>query len=248
MQTLLVGTPGPLARKLAKDFSARGETLLNVADLDKAIGLLSLADIVVLDCGTTAEELLFASRQIRAANDVPIVVATDDPALGKRLVRADQGVESYLLKPCDLTWLLALLHTVRERHLDGPTKPLLRFIRVDDLVLDTARRTVTVAGEPVDLSGKEFDVLAVIAAARGAVVGRARLIRAVWRCYDPSISRSLNVHINRVRAKLGRPGMVRTVHRVGYRLATAGQEPVANPVGVHRSATPLVDVPEVKAS
>jgi DNA-binding response OmpR family regulator len=84
--------------------------------------------------------------------------------------------------------------------------------------VDLGRHTVTVAGRPVVLTRKEFQVLALLAGARGAVCTRSRIVAEVWGRSWPGANRSLDVHVASLRTKLGRPALVQTVRGVGYRL------------------------------
>jgi DNA-binding response OmpR family regulator len=87
-----------------------------------------------------------------------------------------------------------------------------------DVEVDLSRRSVTVAGVPVTLARKEFDLLAALARREGAVVARDELLDEVWGSVDASARRTLEAHVGLVRSKLGRPGAIVTVRGVGYRL------------------------------
>jgi DNA-binding response OmpR family regulator len=127
------------------------------------------------------------------------------------------GADDYLVKPYDVEELLARVEAVRRRRgerTDGPA-PL---IEVGDVTIDLARHEVLVAGQPIALSRKEFQVLALVAGARGSVCSREHVLTEVWGHRGAAESRSLDVHVATLRTKLGRPGMVATVRGVGYRL------------------------------
>ena len=88
--------------------------------------------------------------------------------------------------------------------------------------VDLARHTVTVAGRPVTLTRKEFQVLALLAGSGGAVCTRSRIVAEVWGRSWAGAHRTLDVHVATLRTKLGRPELVQTVRGVGYRLDLAG--------------------------
>jgi DNA-binding response OmpR family regulator len=98
-------------------------------------------------------------------------------------------------------------------------------VEIDEVRLDLARHTVTVAGREVTLSRKEFQVLALLATAGGAVCTRNRIVAEVWGRSWSGANRTLDVHVATLRTKLGRPELVQTVRGVGYRLgAPAGTD------------------------
>jgi DNA-binding response OmpR family regulator len=94
-----------------------------------------------------------------------------------------------------------------------------RVVEVMDLTVDLGARTVLVGGEPVALTTKEFDLLAILVGRVGHAVSRRMIIDALWdRPTTATVSRTLNVHMTKLRAKLRRPQLVHTLHGYGYRL------------------------------
>ena len=91
-------------------------------------------------------------------------------------------------------------------------------VTVADVRVDVGRHEVTVAGQPVALTRKEFQILALLAGARGTVVTRGRIVAEVWGRSWSGANRTLDVHVATLRTKLGRPELVATVRGVGYRL------------------------------
>ncbi|MGE3662251.1 MAG: response regulator transcription factor, partial [Pseudonocardia sp.] len=130
------------------------------------------------------------------------------------------GADDYLVKPYDIGELVARVHTVLRRR--GPAGPApasaAEVVEIDGVSVDLGRHTVTVEGRPVVLTRKEFQVLALLAGARGAVCTRGRIVAEVWGRSWPGANRSLDVHVASLRTKLGRPELVQTVRGVGYRL------------------------------
>ena len=102
----------------------------------------------------------------------------------------------------------------------GPLRqpPTGDVVVVDDVAVDLEKHTVTVAGRPVTLTRKEFQVLGMLAASRGAVCTRSRIVAEAWGRTWPGANRTLDVHVATLRTKLGRPELVQTVRGVGYRL------------------------------
>jgi DNA-binding response OmpR family regulator len=112
-------------------------------------------------------------------------------------------------------------------------------VTVDDVRIDLNRHDVVVAGQSVSLTRKEFQVLALLAVARGTVCTRGRIVAEVWGRSWPGANRTLDVHVATLRTKLGRPELVQTVRGVGYRLG----RPEAEPPG-QQSSSPETSGPE----
>jgi DNA-binding response OmpR family regulator len=106
----------------------------------------------------------------------------------------------------------------RRRRASEPAAAADGLLEVDDVRIDLQRHAVTVAGRPVPLTRKEFQVLALLASAGGAVCTRNRIVAEVWGRSWAGANRTLDVHVATLRTKLGRPELVQTVRGVGYRL------------------------------
>ncbi|UGQ56210.1 response regulator transcription factor [Rhodococcus pyridinivorans] len=172
-------------------------------------------DVVILDLGLPDADGLQVLRQLRAVNDVPVVILT---ACGdeRSVVRGLRGgADDYLVKPARLAELLARVDVVTQRR--RALSESSRIVRAGDVVVDLDAREVEVGGEPVTLTPKEFDLLAVLVARPGAAVSRQQLMDAVWGDAYVAISRSLDVHMTGLRAKLARPGLISTIRGYGYR-------------------------------
>ncbi|AWZ25318.1 DNA-binding response regulator [Rhodococcus pyridinivorans] len=172
-------------------------------------------DVVILDLGLPDADGLQVLRQLRAVNDVPVVILT---ARGdeRSVVRGLRGgADDYLVKPARLAELLARVDVVTQRR--RALSETSRIVRAGDVVVDLDAREVEVGGEPVTLTPKEFDLLAVLVARPGAAVSRQQLMDAVWGDAYVAISRSLDVHMTGLRAKLARPGLISTIRGYGYR-------------------------------
>lgn len=171
---------------------------------------------VLLDLGLPDIDGTAVCRAVRAISDVPIIIVTGRAEVGACVRSLRCGADDYLVKPYDTSELLARIHAVRRRCAQpGQTDPI---IRRGDVAIDLARLTVRVAGEPVPLSTKELQVLTLIAAERGEVCSRDRLIAEVWGRPWPGATSTLNVHVATLRSKLGRPNILETIRGIGYRL------------------------------
>jgi len=178
-------------------------------------------DLVVLDLGLPdldGRELL---RMLRAVSAVPVVVATardDDDSVVQAL---DAGADDYVLKPFRADQLEARIRAVLRRAAgpDAAAAP----ITVADLTVDTRGRRVTLGDRAVELSPKEFDLLAYLAARRDTVVSKRELLTEVWRLPYGGADKTVDVHLSWLRRKLGEsaaaPRLLQTVRGVGVRLA-----------------------------
>lgn len=149
-------------------------------------------EVVLLDLGLPDFDGTVVCRAIRAISDVPIIV-TGRAETGACIRSLRCGADDYLVKPYDISELLARIHAVRRRCTQpSRTDPV---VRRGDVAIDLARLIVSVAGKPVLLSTKELQVLALIAAERGEVCSRDRLIVEIWGRPWPGATSTLNVHI-----------------------------------------------------
>jgi two-component system, OmpR family, KDP operon response regulator KdpE len=176
-------------------------------------------DVVLLDLGLPDVEGLTLLSMVRAASDVPVIVITaqdDDPTMVRAL---DSGADDYVVKPFGTDQLAARIRAVLRRGGRGTTgEPL----RVGDLVIDERARTVTLAGAPVDLARREFDLLLALAHRRGEVVTKRELLTEVWQQAYGGSDRTVDVHLSWLRRKLGEtaaePRYLVSVRGVGIRL------------------------------
>ena len=179
-------------------------------------------DLVVLDLGLPdldGHELL---RMLRAVSTVPVVVATardDDDSVVRAL---NSGADDYVLKPFRADQLEARIRAVLRRAA-GSADPASSPVTVGPLTVEPRSRRVTYAGRPVELSPKEFDLLAYLAARAGAVVTRRELLSEVWQLPYGGSDKTVDVHLSWLRRKLGESGaeprLLQTVRGVGVRLA-----------------------------
>lgn len=176
-------------------------------------------DAVLLDLGLRDTDGLVILRQLRAVSDIPVIILTarDDERSVVRGLRT--GADDYLVKPPRLNELVARLEVVTRRRRPADEQP--PDVVVDgDVRVELTAHTVTVAGETVPLTSKEFELLAALAARPGEAVSRQQLMDEIWGDAYVAISRTLDVHMNGLRSKLNRPGLISTIRGFGYRWGT----------------------------
>ena len=180
-------------------------------------------DVVLLDLGLPDIDGMTLISMIRAASDVPIVVVTardDDASIVQAL---DAGADDYVVKPFGADQVSARVRAVLRR---GGATASYEPVVVGDLVIDERSRTVTLAGEPVELARKEFDLLLALAQRPGEVVTKRELLADVWRQAYGGSDRTVDVHLSWLRRKLGEtaaePRYLVSVRGVGVRLVDPG--------------------------
>ena len=175
--------------------------------------------LVVLDIGLPGIDGFEVCRRIRARSKVPIVMLTARDEEPDRVAGLELGADDYVSKPFS------------PRELVGPDqgdpapRPSSRtedeVLAARDIVLRRDSRDVTVSGAQVELTGKEFDLLACFLEHPGIVLSRERLLDLVWGMTYPGGTRTVDVHVAQLRRKLGDPDGIRTVRGAGYKLVPA---------------------------
>jgi DNA-binding response OmpR family regulator len=170
--------------------------------------------LVVLDLTLPDIDGLDVCRQIRTRSTVPIVMVTARDEEADRLVGLDVGADDYIGKPFSPKELVARMKAVLRR-----TEPHAadEMLVLGDVVVQRDAREVGVAGQPVELRPKEFDLLAYLIQNRGVVVSRDVLLERVWGMDYAGGTRTVDVHVAQLRRKLGRPGLIRTIRGAGYK-------------------------------
>lgn len=187
-----------------------------VATAAEAVAEHGNADLVLLDMGLPDQDGIALCRQIRQQSDVPIIAVTARREEASVVGALRAGVDDYVTKPYRLAELLARIGAVTRRFGHMPVELV---EDLGDIRLDHGARTAHVGGEPVVLARKEFDLLSMLVQAKGDLVTRETLMEAIWDTSWVGASRTLDVHVSSLRAKLGRPELIETVRGVGYRVA-----------------------------
>jgi len=173
--------------------------------------------VVLLDLGLPSKSDLEVLRDLRARGDgVPVLIMTARDDVDDRVRGLDAGADDYMAKPLDMTELFARIRALARRHA-GQAAPVLRAGEVE---LDPAAHRVTVAGRPVEVSVREFNVLRALVEAHGKLLSRSQIEDALYGWGSEVESNAVEVHIHRLRRKLG-PERIQTVRGAGYRVRSA---------------------------
>lgn len=175
-------------------------------------------DLVLLDLGLPDLDGTVVCRHLRARSSVPIIVVSARGDEIDRVSLLEMGADDYVVKPFGFRELVARIRAVLRRMGEVEHPPEGR-IELGDLVIDTRARVVAVAGKTVELTPKEYDLLAFLAEDPGALRSRDQILSAVWDENWWGSTKTLDVHMASLRRKLGSPHLIVTVRGVGYRLA-----------------------------
>jgi two-component system alkaline phosphatase synthesis response regulator PhoP len=176
-------------------------------------------DLVILDLNLPGMDGLDVAREIRRKSDTPIIMLTARVEETDQLIGLELGADDYITKPFSPRLVVARVRALLRRSSSGPSKS--RLIQIIDLEIDLEAHSVAQAGEPVELTPTEFNLLAAMAAQPGRAFSRMQLLEtAVGNAFE-GYERTIDAHIKNLRAKLEQdpknPRYIETVFGVGYR-------------------------------
>jgi two-component system response regulator PrrA len=218
---VLVEDDDDLRRALVRGLGLHSLTVVECPTAEDALARVGRTqpDLMVVDVGLPGMSGIALCAELRDRGcDVPILILSARDAVGDRVEGLRAGADDYLVKPFDLDELAARLHALLRRAARPPSSATSTIV-VDPLWIDVDRRVAKVGTERVDLSRREFDLLAALAANRDIVLSRVRLLELVWG-YDFDVDTNVvDVFIGYLRRKLaaaGADGMIQTVRGVGF--------------------------------
>jgi DNA-binding response OmpR family regulator len=216
MRVLVVEDEQAISEPLVEGLRREGFTV-TLAETGSEALAADEADVVLLDLRLPDIDGLDVCRALRERSGVPIIVVTARGEEVDRVVGLELGADDYVVKPFGFRELIARIRAVTRRSqgraTDGP-------VRVGELELDERGRRITMRGQDVELTPKEFDLLAALARDPGAVVSRQRLLEDVWNTSWSGSTKTIDVHVAALRRKLGKPELIETIRGVGFRLRT----------------------------
>ncbi|MCQ0024909.1 response regulator transcription factor [Streptomyces somaliensis DSM 40738] len=243
MRLLLVEDDDHVAAALAAVLGKHGFAVTHARNGEEALrAVLPSEDagrpsfgVILLDLGLPDQDGYQVCGRLRKLTGTPVIMVTARSDVRSRIHGLNIGADDYVVKPYDTGELLARIHAVSRRAAGdaedtGPLPvhgPSAEPLRLGPVVIELSTRRVSVDGATVQLTRKEFDLLALLAQRPGVVFRREQIISEVWRTNWEGTGRTLEVHVASVRAKLRMPSLIETVRGVGYRLAAPAAPTVA---------------------
>ena len=218
MRVLLVEDEKKTAQALRRGLTENGMQVDQAADGGKGLelALTGAYDIVILDVMLPERDgwsILASLRQ--AGKQTPVLFLTARDAVRDRVKGLELGADDYLVKPFAFSELLARMHSILRRA-QGHSPDILQ---IADMEIDLLRDRALRAGKPLDLTPKEFALLALLARHTGEIMSRRQLAKQIWDMEDLSESNVVDVHVRRLRAKADDPfprKLIHTVRGAGY--------------------------------
>ncbi len=214
IKILIVDDEKPICDLIDMNLSAAGYSCKAVQDGLKAIDLIDREpfDLILLDImlpGADGYDIMDYIRPLR----IPVIFITAKHEVRDRVKGLKLGAEDYLVKPFDVVELVARVEVVLRRYNKAQ-----RFLRAGDVVVDVEGRRVTRGGRNVVLTNKEFGLLVLFMQNKNVALFRETLYEKVWEGEYFADSRTLDLHVQRLRRKMGWEDCLVAVYKVGYRL------------------------------
>jgi len=220
---LVIDDDPSLLRALRLGLRSGGHDVLTAASGEQGVTqtAVSSPDIVILDLGLPDIDGLEVCRRIRQWSDVPIVVLSATETEGRKVAALDGGADDYVTKPFGMAELEARIRVALRRHKSDSSEAQPATISVGSLQLDLVHRDARLGGAAVELTAKEFDVLAFLARYAGRTCTHEMILSTVWGPGYGREAQYLHAYIHRLRQKLHDPAgeFIRTAPGVGYILA-----------------------------
>ena len=217
---LVVDDELKIARLIRDYLVEAGFTVLTARDGTGAVAMTrsEKPDLMVLDLGLPKMDGLDVTRTVRSFSSIPIVMLTARSEETDRIIGLELGADDYIVKPFSPRELTARIKAVLRR---STGQVMSEVIRVQDVEIDLADRTVKRAGETIDLTTSEFDLLTTLTSPAGRVFTQAQLLDSLRGISFESYERAIDSHIKNLRKKLEvdprSPQYVQTVYGVGYK-------------------------------
>lgn len=220
MRVLLVEDDQSVADGLLDGLSGSSFETLHVTTGATALAAVNEFDpeIVLLDLGLPDMDGTEVCRTIRASSNVPVIVVSARDEEIDRVVALEIGADDYVVKPFGMRELVARIRAVARRSTTTEHDSLPAAERIfGPLIIDTRTQRISLNGETVHLTAKEFELLEYLTSDPGAVFKRSDILHDVWDTNWYGTSKTLDAHIAAIRKKLGNPGWIESVRGVGFR-------------------------------
>lgn len=214
IRILAVDDERPITELLRASLSRAGYECVCAYDGIEAANLIEQEtfDLILLDImlpGIDGFELMDYIRN----TGIPVIFLTAKNAVSDRVKGLKMGAEDYMIKPFDVLELLARVEGVLRRH-----GKLQTVIKLDDLEINTVSMQVTLDGKQLNLTRKEYELLLLFAQNVGAVLSKSTIYQRVWGGEYPESTRTVELHIQRMKKKVGWDEKLKPVYGIGYRL------------------------------
>lgn len=218
MRILLVEDDRSIASSLVEGLAANGFAVTHVATGAEALKA-SEHDLVLLDLGLPDMDGRDVCRDLRARTKAPIIMLTARAEEFDRVLGLELGADDYVTKPFSFRELVARIRAVARRTIDsGPTEDPNSPQIIGPLRIDRRTRRVHLDADEVQLTAKEFDLLAFLATDLGAVRTRTEILENVWDAHWYGPTKTVDAHVASIRKKLGAHQWIEAVRGVGFRL------------------------------
>jgi two-component system, OmpR family, response regulator RegX3 len=217
VRVLLVEDDRSIAEPLLDGLDRHGFETLYAATGEAALAAGGDADLVLLDLGLPDLEGGEVCRRLRSKWHIPIIVVSARSDEVDRVLLLEMGADDYVVKPFSTRELIARIRAVARRSAGQASAQ--RTLVAGPLRIDERTHTVWIDDRVVELTPKEFGVLAHLAGDPGAVHGRREILEQVWDQNWFGSSKTLDVHVASLRRKLGHPEWIQAIRGVGFRLA-----------------------------
>ncbi|MEG0750785.1 MAG: response regulator transcription factor [Oscillospiraceae bacterium] len=176
-------------------------------------------ELVLLDIMLPGEDGVTILKKLRtgiSTREIPVILVSAKNTEYDKIEGLDLGADDYVSKPFGMMELVSRTRAVLRRYRGHSEQKLLKFC---DIVLDLRSRRTSISGQPIELTAKEFDLLALLIHKGGAVASRDEILGQIWGYGSSGETRTVDVHVRTLRAKLGRAGKaIETVRGFGYRI------------------------------
>lgn len=210
---LIIEDEEPIRELIKMNLSMAGYKTLEACDGEEGLELIDTeqVDLIILDIMLPKYDGFELLPKI-VKKDIPTIILTAKDRLQDKIKGLEMGADDYITKPFEAIELLARIKSVLRRAGKEKTKAV-----IDDLEIYLDQRKVLRNGEEIELTCKEFDLLRILVENKGCALSRDRLLEVVWGYEFDGNTRTVDMHIQRLRSKLG-TDKIKTIYKFGYRL------------------------------
>ena len=221
---LIVEDERPISELLQYGFKKEGYDVKPALDGKTALKLIDeyVPDIILLDLMLPDMDGLAICRTVTQEKNIPIVIVSAKNDQMDKLIGLEYGADDYITKPFDIREVILRVKSILRRAERTPSGDA-GVLTMRNITLDMKRHEVHVGDELIELTPKEFMLLEVLIKNRGNVLTRSDLLREVWEFEYMGDTRTVDIHIQRLRKKLGSDSAITTVFGVGYKMAEEEQ-------------------------